>query len=599
MVNLFAILTILASLTWLWPATRRWLPAAPDHEAAGLAIGMGVSAGAVSLYMLALGLLPGNLLRPAFVLPLPWLGLAYEAWRCRKSRGARSVSLTLPHLLPNSALYRQLLLIGLGGLVVIAINAISYPFYRYDVLARFAPNARLLFETHTITEALVGYPLEVQLLYSFAFMAGGAVSDHLAGIYVTAFAGALLLTTYAIGRELFSRRAGWVSALLLLSSPLFVDWATSGYVDVPSGVYHGLTFLLAWRWMTSGQQRFALGAGLLAGLALWTKQSAAVLIPALAIVPLLRGWPIHNFWRETRRGLTALAGAVLVAGPWYVRSWLLAGPGGVLIVPGSYDTHRVVASVASLFTFVTDGSLWGPWLGAMVAVGLALWAAHLLWPSLDNASPAHVDRRRRALLLIAFIIPYHLIWWSRFRSVVSDARYLLVSIALYAVIAGHAVDWIAVRLPHLRRVPQWLTLVIAVGLVGYGAFGRMGAVYHLLREPLQSDDAKLARLSPELWDLANEIRRVAPTGSRLYVMDGALAYWLSSDYELQQGYPVRLDDLQGYDFLVTSPVGGAVYAYWGESNNEVVQALGDPVLLREIYHPSGGAAIYQIVARDS
>ena len=68
---------------------------------------------------------------------------------------------------------------------------------------------------------------------------------------VVSFSGAMLLTTFSIGRVAFSKRTGWAAVLLLLSSRLFVDWSTSGYVDVPLGVYHGLTFLCAFIWLQS------------------------------------------------------------------------------------------------------------------------------------------------------------------------------------------------------------------------------------------------------------------------------------------------------------------------------------------------------------
>lgn len=600
--TLLAVLTICCSFSWLWPATRRWLRPSPEEETLALAAGFGFSVGALSLYMLALGLLPGRWLRPTVVLPLPWLGLAYEFWR--HQRVPRPLSppppLSLSRLLPTSPLARWLLLVCLGGLLVILVNTVSYPFYRYDVLARFAPNARQLFETGAVPGTLAGYPLEVQLLYSFAFMAGGAVNDHLAGIYVAAFAAALVLVTFATGRALFSARTGWIAALLLLSSPLFVDWATSGYVDVPSGVYHGLTLLLAWHWMVHGEKRYAIGAGLMAGLALWTKQSALVLLPALAVVPLLRGWPMRDFRAQARNGLSALGAALALAGPWYLRNVFVSGPNGVIPAPGAFDAQSVDHSLNALFTFVGDRAEWGPWLSVTALAGVVLLAVEAVRglriterQLVSTGSPATAHQHvRTVLLLCAFVLPYHLIWWRGFSY---QTRYLLISAPMYAVVAGYAVDWMAGRIPAATQAPHWLIIAAAAGLVLFGASGRLGAVYHLLVEPLQNDDAKLARLSPELWPLAQHIRAEIAPGSRLLVMDGALAYWLYGDYELRQGYPTSLDELREYDYLVTAPFGDSVYQFFGESENEVLRALGDPAVLREIYQHPDGAAIYKVV----
>ncbi|GIS67341.1 MAG: hypothetical protein CM1200mP6_04090 [Anaerolineaceae bacterium] len=127
----------------------------------------------------------------------------------------------------------------------------------------------------------------------------------------------------------FLKACWWAAVILLLSSHMFVDWSTSGYVDVPVGVYHGLCFLFAYIWMQTGGQRWAVIAGIMAGLALWTKQSALGLLPALGIVPLLRIRTGSSTLNETRNSLTAFGSVFLIAGPRYLRSLIIAGPHAV------------------------------------------------------------------------------------------------------------------------------------------------------------------------------------------------------------------------------------------------------------------------------
>ena len=554
----------------------------PLTRAGVLATTFGLSAGMLSLYMLALGLLPGEWLRPALVLPLPWLLFGFSIWCTKNSippTGGRQRSLTF-----------WLTLICLTGMAVIAINTISYPFYRYDVLARFAPNARLLFESRSIPNTLTGYPLGVQMLYTFAFMAYGAVNDHLAGLVVAAFSGAMLLTTFAVGRVAFSRRAGWAAVFLLLSSRLFVDWSTAGYVDVPVGVYHGLTFLYAFIWLQSGGRRWALWAGAMAGLALWTKQSALVLLPTLAVVPLLRTRSLRGLRLELGNGLIAINVALLLAGPWYLRNLLLTGPAGVLPAPGAYDAQFIDRSISALITFVSADAEWGPWLSASAMLGLLLWAMHFWKPTVDNTSHQDIDRRRRAWLLAAFIIPYHLIWWQGFSY---DTRYLLASAPLYAAMAGHGLDWLLPRLPVLSRAPRWAILAAASGLVLTGVSSRLGAVYHLAIHPLQSDDGKLSRLSEDSWFLAKHIRATIEPGASIYAMDGALAYWLHA-YDFRQGYPFALADLKDFDYFITAAAGESVYRFYDAHKNEVLRALGDAETLPEIYRHNETVVVYHV-----
>lgn len=289
--------------------------------------------------MLGLGLLPGAWLLPALVLPVPWLGLAVQllpGWR------------SLPWV--PSARVQPLALLCAGTLLVIAINTLSYPFYRYDVLARFAPNARQVFEAAHIPASLTGYPLAVQLQYAFAFMAAGTVNDHYAGVIVAAYAAALALATFAVARKAFNARAAWCALLLLLGTPLFVDWATSGYVDVPVALYHALALLFALRWLHGGARADALAAGICAGLGILTKHSALVLLPAVAAVPLLRNRSRTDF---VNAGLVLLA-ALALAGPWYARNLVLAGWGGVLPAPGAYDAQALAPSIFTLLTFWSD-----------------------------------------------------------------------------------------------------------------------------------------------------------------------------------------------------------------------------------------------------
>jgi len=580
---LLAALSILVSFIYLWPLAHRafTVKGVPLTSAGVLVITFVLSTGMLSLYMLALGLLPGDWIRPILVLPVPWLLFGLGIWHTKRVPSLRS---------SRQALMLWLTLICAAGFMVIAVNTVSYPFYRYDVLARFAPNARLLFDSRSVPITLIGYPLGVQMLYAFAFIAYGAVNDHLAGIVVAAFSAAMLLTTFAVGRVAFSRRTGWLAVLLLLSSLLFVDWSTSGYVDVPVGVYHGLTFLCAFIWLESGERRWALCTGLMAGLAMWTKQSALVLIPALAVVPLLRMLSQREMRLEIRNGMIALGAVLILAGPWYLRSMLLGGPAAVLPAPGAYDAQFIDRSLSTLITFASASLEWGPWLSPAAILGIVLWATHFWKPVIDTTSHHPIDRRRRAWLLGAFIIPFHIIWWQGFSY---QTRYLLASAPLYAVLAGHGIDWLLGRLPALLRTPNWAILAAAGVMVFTGMSSRLGAVYHLAVHPLQSDDAKLSRLSEDSWSLVKHIRTMIEPGASIYAMDGALAYWLHK-YHFKQGYPLTLADLKGFDYFITSASGESVYRFYNALDNEVLGALGNTEKLPEIYRHNETVAVYHV-----
>jgi hypothetical protein len=130
-------------------------------------------------------------------------------------------------------------------------------------------------------------------------------------------------------------------------------------------------------------------------------------------------------------------------------------------------------------------------------------------------------------------------------------------------------------------------------MVFTGASSRMGAVYHLAIHPLQSDDAKLSRLSEESWSLVKHIRTTIPRGTSIYAMDGALAYWLH-EYDFKQGYPLKLSDLKDFDYFITAASGESVYRFYDASDNDVLRALGDMETLPEIYRQNKTVAVYHV-----
>ncbi len=361
---------------------------------------------------------------------------------------------------------------------------------------------------------------------------------------------------------------------------------------------------MALLWLRHGESRYALLAGVLSAMALWVKQSALVLLPALAVVPLLRLLPAKGLtmptWgqirREARLVLLALGAATLLAGPWYLRSYLLGGIGNVIPAPGAFDALSVDRSLNALIAFWTRRSEWGLVLAVFALLGITLALLALLWPQRIIPRAPAADTRRILLLFAAFVVPNHLAWWWQFTY---QTRYLLVSLPMYVALAGFAVDWLwrqsEQRLPAIKRIPVWTVLPLAAALLYFGAENRLGAVYYLITDPLQSDSAKLTRLSSEAWPTAEYIRSNLPPGTSIYAMDGALAYWLY-DYDFQQGYPSTLATLEDYDYFIVASWSDWVYTGLNNPDNEVVQALDDNTRFTEVYRskPGGGTVIYRV-----
>lgn len=607
---LLGIPTLIAACVWLWPLARRMLRGSPCFEPLAFFSGLGLSLGLLSLSMMWIGLAPGARLTAWIVLPIPWIGLGVSAWARRDEikdwiesrRGA--LRLDPGWWMSAESVPAWLALIAAAALFAIAVNLISYPFYTTDVLVRYAPNARTLFTLARIPDSLIGYPLGVQMLYVFGFMAAGSVNDHFAGVFSAVLAIGMVGAVWAVTRLLFSNRAAWAAAVFTLGAPVFVNWSTSGYIDIPDGFYHGLTFAMAYLWLRHGETRYALLAGMFGGLALWVKHSSLVIVPAIAVVPLLRLWPwpfsFGRLRREILSGLSSLVLLALIAAPWFLRSYLLAGSGAVFPAPSTYDALFVDHSLDALIAFWYRRGEWGAPFALAVLAGVTLWAAVFVWPRLSESMECASDARRAVLLWAAFVIPYHLIWWWGFTY---QARYLFTSLPMYAAVAGFVFDWIVASAFARLRVLQGsrfklalaaLAVLASTVLVGNSIRWRLGAVYYLATDPMRSDDVKLTRLARDSWLVSKYVRENYAPGARLYVMDGSLAYWLY-DYDLTVGYPTRLNDLRGYDAYVTAAWGDDVLAALGQSAAEINQSLADPAMFAEVFNSGeGGQTIYAV-----
>jgi 4-amino-4-deoxy-L-arabinose transferase-like glycosyltransferase len=130
-----------------------------------------------------------------------------------------------------------------------------------------------------------------------------------------------MLITYMTGRLLFSRRAGWMSAIILATSPLYYGGAHYANLDleVASLVADSLLCFIA---AIEGslprlKTLLLLAAYTFAGLAALTKGLIGIAFPAMIIgawILLLNRWNILTKMRL----FTGLVIFVLIAAPWYV-----------------------------------------------------------------------------------------------------------------------------------------------------------------------------------------------------------------------------------------------------------------------------------------
>jgi hypothetical protein len=274
-----------------------------------------------------------GLYRPeiALVATAAGLALAARAWRFARPAGR-------PHE-PHAPGIVGLIAFTLGLALVAALappTANDALMYHLSLPKAFIASRGLVEVPYNMATY---FPLGVEMHAVWAMLlgqvAGARLAEAAAGATLAAFGPLLALATYGWARARgLDRRWSAVAALMVASIPSVYFVIASEGVDVAVAGYATLALVAAGRWWPTLDRRWL---GLLAaavGAALSAKLSAVALVIPLIVAMLARAVALE---REPPRrgrpsagtalasGLGALAVGVLLASPWYIRTWIWAG----------------------------------------------------------------------------------------------------------------------------------------------------------------------------------------------------------------------------------------------------------------------------------
>ncbi len=615
METLRALILLPLGYLFLWPLVDRTLRhphPGGEADASPLQIALtalALSVGLLTLAQFGLGLLPGRLLTPlsTLLVVLAGLGLglvlnpgwlASRRWPGYWQHQWRALArLDAPALL-------ALTLISV--LAVILVNDLYYPFIGDDVLVRYGLHAKAIYSARSLPESVHGYPPLVPLSIVSTWFAAGSQNEHLARAFAAVMAAGTLGATHLAAREALGRTGGLLAAALVALTPVFIENATLLYTDIPTAFPLTLAFFYAVRWWRTLRPRDALLAGVLAGVALLTKQSALLWLAGLAALPVLR---LIAARRELPPSTGLLWGwaafllpPLLIAGPWYARNALLGTE--MLPVAGLYHLLGSGAGILGLVPSLAYPQSFG-WPLALVftagwVVGLVTTARELWQVVSARRFTSPPDFGTVTLIAALFVIPYWLAWWTTFSF---DPRFLLLILPLMALWSARPLLTLLAWLPARARLPRpaWLVLgaVVLAGLLLWGAQDRLGGVYRAVTQPLATSEARFRRVKPGLADHVLYARaNLNPTADRLYLMDERLAYYLA-DFDYTVGYPLTLADLEGYDYLFHA---SGLYSVYGDGrlgweDSEFYQHAFAPAVFEPVYE-SGGVHIMRILRTD-
>lgn len=580
----FSALLLIPGSLLLWPLIDHWLQ---DDEQVGplegFTLALVFSPALMSLGLFWLGLLPGRwisgwsalliggttlsvglMLNPGWIDPAGWRRWWGDALR----RGLRF------------DLDSWLVLLIAGSALITLTGTLYYPFTASDTLSRYALQAREIYETGHIPATLFGYPLNVPMGFVVSWVASGGIHEGLAKAMPWALGMGAVLATYLLGREIKSRRLGLLAAAIVAATPMFAQNVGIAYVDLPATFPVTLALLYTLRWWRYQRWRDALLAGLLVAVGLWTKQSALTYLASLAALPLVAWIAQRSEPGIVRRSLVTwlllLIPTLLIAGPWYLRNYLLGGAANVIPSAGAIHILQARHSLLNLIPPLGWPRDFGYWLVPVYAVGW-LWGA---WRAMfQGLSTLRAQQQELpADLLIALLgLPYWVAWLTQFTF---EARFLLLVLPLMALWAAHPLNYLIEQSSTRLRLSAWmaqvLALVLMVTLTLLGSSNEVGAVYHALRDPFATYDAKRERLDPTVYPVIQTIRETLdPQQTQLCVMEGGHSYYLY-DYHPRILLPLHLSDLEGCNYLLHSTGFLSTYTVLGWQGSEFYRYVWNP-----------------------
>jgi len=215
-----------------------------------------------------------------------------------------------------------------------------------------------------------------------------------------ALAGVLtVITTYVFGKELYNRRTGFLSAMIIMTAFQFLIQSRIAELDIVLTLFILLSLFLFYRGYTTGQRNYFLAAYLPMGLGMLIKGVLAAALPIFTIVLFL---VIRNKTEKLRemRVIPGLIILTLIGLPWYLAEYILHGKVFLEFALGFLFISR--------FQHVVSGHT-GPWYYYLPAVllGFAPWSHFLPFSLWRNFKRWKNDPD---LLLLCLIVPAFIVF---------------------------------------------------------------------------------------------------------------------------------------------------------------------------------------------
>ncbi len=188
-----------------------------------------------------------------------------------------------------------------------------------DALSYHLPYAKSFAEAGgLVLEPYLRYPLNTlnfNLLFTLGFLFEGEILARMFSLY----AGFLMVTgIYSVGLVFFDTVVATVAAWLFISSQLILNIMTMAYIDVGFGLFILAAVFALLYYQKQGDKHYLSLLVIFLGVAMGTKYLG------LLVVPSILAW-LFLITQNKKQWATCVLMVLVVASPWYIRSWLISG----------------------------------------------------------------------------------------------------------------------------------------------------------------------------------------------------------------------------------------------------------------------------------
>ena len=169
-----------------------------------------------------------------------------------------------------------------------------------------------------VLEPYFRYPLNAlnfDLLFTLGFLFEGEILARMFSLYAAFL---MVIGIYSLGLVFFNAVVATVAAWIFISSQLILNIMTTAYIDVGFGLFILAAIFALMLYQKQGDKHYLSLLVVFLGVAMGTKYLG------LLVVPSVLAW-LFFITENKKRWATCVLLVLVVASPWYIRSWLISG----------------------------------------------------------------------------------------------------------------------------------------------------------------------------------------------------------------------------------------------------------------------------------